>query len=167
MTIWFHSGKWLYLVRIRYHQPAQILEKSPGSRLPGAVMTTMSNEIGQITAINDLECRCVPIRWLRTTIVILVGHVNRVTYITSPPSMSKFWTKRPLGPIIDNLEQLLPVQTSVQALEIKFGYVVRRWCGSMLEFVHYYVERCGIVPFGGSTLSCWKFEFTSMRVNWE
>ena len=44
----------------------------------------MSDEMGQIPATEALGCRWVPIRRLRMTSMIVVGHTYRVIYITRP-----------------------------------------------------------------------------------
>ena len=41
-TIWFHSGKWLYLVRTTYHHPAQNLKKICPERPSGTVWDALA-----------------------------------------------------------------------------------------------------------------------------
>ena len=122
------DSSWAYLSSYIYHQPLPGSQKSrnlPRSRPPGAKTLPLSDEMGQIPATEALGCRWVPIRRLRKTRVIVVGHTYRVIYITSPSQNLKNLPRSTPGPIIGDLEQPVPVQTSVQALESLFAYVGR------------------------------------------
>ena len=64
----------------RSAQNLQELENLPRSRPPGANTLPMSDEMDQIPATEALGCRWVPIRRLRKTSVIVVGHTYRLIY---------------------------------------------------------------------------------------
>ena len=126
-----HSS-WAYLSSYRYHQPLPESRKSrnlPRSRPPGAKSLFVSDDMDQIPATEALGCRWVPIRRLRKTSVIVVGHTYRVIGITSPSQSLENLENLPRttpGPIIDGLERQVPFHTSVQALETLFAYICRK-----------------------------------------
>ena len=125
------DSSWAYLSSYIYHRPLPESKKSrnlPRSRPPGAKTFPFGDKMGQISATEALGCRWVPIRRLRKTSVIVVGHTYRVIYITSPSQDLKksrnLPRTRPPGAVIGAVEGQVPDQSSVQALESLRAYIL-------------------------------------------
>ena len=111
-----HCSSSTYLSSYLYHEPLREfknIENLPRSRPSGVKTLPLSDAMGQIPATEALGCRWVPIRRLRKTSVIVVGHTYRVIYITSPSQKHKnikICPERPPGaktlPLSDEMGQI-------------------------------------------------------------
>ena len=148
MSVYVHDRSCLVGLSISL---SKILYKSCPDRPPGANTLPLSDELGQIPATEALECRWVPIRRLRKTSVIVVGHTYRVIYITSPSQNLKnleICPDRPPGsntlPLGDEMGQI----PATEALGCRWAPIRRLLVGTLeLEGAHSMVmeDTCCIV----------------------